>query len=94
MVVSNLHPQFHLSNVQQLVSGLELLSGSRFAANTWGAMKYVRQNESSLLGKADAAIVGKARDLYSEAVQASTEAALQGEAGVVGKRIRQAFAKV
>ena len=57
-------------------------------------MKYVRQKEPSLLSKSDAIIVTKARDLYGEAVEASTESALQGNAGVVGDSVRQAFAKV
>lgn len=56
-------------------------------------MKYVRQKEFTLLSKSDAAIVTKARDLYGEAVEASTASALQGNAGVVGDSVRQAFAK-
>lgn len=57
-------------------------------------MKYVRQKEASLLGEADAAIVAKARDLYGEAVEASMGSALKGSKGVVGDRVRQAFAQV
>ena len=61
---------------------------------TWGAMKYVRQNEVSLLGPEDAAVITKARDMYGEAVEASTEAALAGHGGVVGDSVRQAYAQV
>ena len=50
----------------------------------------MRQNEPSLLGEADAAIVTKARDLYSTAVEAS----IAGSTGVVGDKVRQAFAQV
>lgn len=53
-------------------------------------MKYVRQNEPSLLDEADAAIVTKARDLYGTAVEAS----IAGSTGVVGDKVRQAFAQV
>lgn len=53
-------------------------------------MKYVRQNEPSLLGEADAVVVAKARDLYGEAVEAS----VAGSTGVVGDKVRQAFALV
>ena len=54
----------------------------------------MRQNEPSLLDEADAAIVAKARDLYGEAVEASLASALAGSKGVVGDRVRQAFAQV
>ncbi len=57
-------------------------------------MKYVRQNEVSLLGKEDAAVITKARDMYGEAVEAGTEAASQGQAGVIGDSVRHAFAQV
>ncbi|KAL0055945.1 hypothetical protein WJX82_006032 [Trebouxia sp. C0006] len=60
---------------------------------TWGAMKYVRQNEVALLGKEDAAVITKARDMYGEAVEAGTEAASKGQAGVIGDSVRHAFAQ-
>ncbi len=60
----------------------------------WGAMKYVRQREPSLMGEADAAVITKARDMYGEAVEASTKAAVSGQPGVVGDTVRQAFAQV
>ena len=53
-------------------------------------MKYVRQDEPSQLGEADAAIVTKARDLYSKAVAAS----VAGSTGVIGHKVRQAFVQV
>ena len=53
-------------------------------------MKYARQNELSLLDEADAAVVTKARDLYGKAVEAS----IAGSTGVIGDKIRQAFAQV
>ena len=53
-------------------------------------MKYVRQNEPALLDETDAAVVAKARDLYGEAVEAS----VAGSTGVVGAKVRQAFALV
>ena len=57
-------------------------------------MKYVRQREAALLSEADAAIVTRAQDIYGEAVEASTAAAVQGASAVVGDSVRQAFAKV
>ena len=67
---------------------------SGYAEPTWGAVKYLRQREVSPLSEADAAVIIKARDLYGEAVQASTAAALSGQAGVVGDYVRQAYVKV
>lgn len=64
------------------------------ADSSWGAVKYVRQNEAALLSEADAAIVAKARDLYGEAVEASLASAPKGSTGVVGDTVRQAFAQV
>lgn len=61
--------------------------------SSWGAVKYVRQNEAALLSEADAAIVAKARDLYGEAVEASLASAPKGSTGVVGDTVRQAFAQ-
>jgi len=46
------------------------------------------------LGKEDAAVITKARDMYGEVVEASTEAALNGQAGVIGDSVRHAFAQV
>lgn len=57
-------------------------------------MKYVRQGEVSLLGPEDAAVITKALDMYGEAVEACTEAALAGQGGVVGDSVRQAYAQV
>ena len=57
-------------------------------------MKYVRQGEAALLGETDAAIITKARDVYGEAIEASTAEAKEGSPAIVGDTVRQAFAKV
>lgn len=71
-----------------------MLTGGCYVETTWGAMKYVRQNEPGLLGETGAAVITKARDMYGKAVEASLEAASNEQAGVVGDTVRQAFAQV
>lgn len=64
------------------------------AEPTWGAIKYVREGEPQLLNEEDAAMMTKARDQYSQAVESSLAAAQTGSPAVVGQGVRQAFHQV
>lgn len=64
------------------------------AEPTWGAIKYVREGETELLNEGDAAMLTKARDEYSTAIEASLAAAHTGTPAVVGQAVRHAFQQV